>query len=86
MQLELPGADVHVRWYIAQDAPEMVRRELRRPDGGLQRTDFVIFKVLDATPANRKLLQIQAPSDARAVTVTPPPNRSPARVPRPDAP
>jgi hypothetical protein len=62
-------------WYIAQDAPELVRRELRRADGGIQRTDFVAFEVLDATPENRKLLQIQAPSDARRVTVTPPPDR-----------
>jgi hypothetical protein len=62
-------------WYIARDAPELVRRELRLPDGGIQRTDFVAFEVLDATPENRKLLQIQAPSDARRVTVTPPPDR-----------
>lgn len=72
-------------WYIAQDAPELVRRELRLPGGGIQRTDFLTFEVLDATPANRELLRIQAPPNARVETVTPRPNRPPASIPRPPA-
>jgi hypothetical protein len=66
-----PTLKIEVRdgaWYIAQDAPELVRRELRHPDGGIQRTDFVTFEILDATSANRKLLQIRAPRNARVVT------------------
>jgi len=73
-------------WYIAQDAPELVRHELRLPGGGIQRTDYVAFEVLHATPANRKLLQIQAPPNARVVPFKPPPYRPQASVPRPSAP
>jgi hypothetical protein len=73
-------------WYIAQDAPELVRRELRRPDGGIQRTDFATFEVLDASPANRRLLRVQAPRNARTVTVTPSPDNAPASIPRPPGP
>jgi hypothetical protein len=69
-------------WYIAQDAPELVRRDVRLPDGAVQRTDIVTFEVLDSTPANRRLLQIQAPSDARVQTVTPRLRLAPADHPR----
>jgi hypothetical protein len=82
LKIEVPDG----AWNIAQDAPELVRRELRQPDGGIQRTDFVTFEVLDATPANRNLLRIQAPRNARTVTMTPLPNRPPASIPRPPAP
>lgn len=43
-------------WYIAADAPELVRHELRTPDGGLQRSDFTVFEVLADTARNRALL------------------------------
>jgi hypothetical protein len=64
--------DDDVAFYIAQDAPVLVRQELRMPGGSVQRTDFVTFEILPATTANRELLKIQAPADADVVTVDPP--------------
>lgn len=65
--------DDGITWYIAEDAPVLVRRELLMRNGGVQRSDYVAFEILEATPANRKLLEIQAPRDARVVTVKPRP-------------
>lgn len=64
--------DDDIAIYIAQDAPVLVRQELRMPGGVLQRTDFVTFEILPATVANRELLKIQAPADAHVVTVDSP--------------
>ncbi|HEV2999434.1 MAG TPA: hypothetical protein VGW75_01750, partial [Solirubrobacteraceae bacterium] len=57
IQLEADG----ITWYVAEDAPELVRREWRLPDGPVQRTDFLTFEVLEATAENRALLRVQAP-------------------------
>jgi hypothetical protein len=64
-------------WYIAEDAPVVLRHELRRPDRRIQRTDFAAFEILPASPENRKLLTIDPPAGAERRTVrapAPPPS------------
>jgi hypothetical protein len=51
-------------WYVAEDAPVLLRQELELPNGRVQRTDFVRFEILPATPENQRLLALQAPADA----------------------
>jgi hypothetical protein len=59
-------------WYIAEDAPVLLRRERELPNGRIVRADFVAFEILPATPENRRLLQLQAPADAKRRTVQAP--------------
>jgi hypothetical protein len=51
-------------WYVAEDAPVLLRLELELPNHRVQRTDLVTFEILPATAENRRLLAIQAPADA----------------------
>jgi hypothetical protein len=58
--------DGDVAWYIAEDAPVLIRQELRTPTG-VQRSDFEVFEILPATSENRPMLEIHPPADARIV-------------------
>jgi hypothetical protein len=59
-------------WYVAQDAPALLRHERELPSGRVVRSDFLAFEILPATPENRRLLEIQAPADAERETVEAP--------------
>jgi hypothetical protein len=74
-------------WYVAEDAPMLLRQELELPNGPVQRTDFATFEILPATPENRRLLAIQPPADAERKTVRAPETpRVPALPEMPPAP
>jgi hypothetical protein len=67
-------------WYIAQDAPVLLRHERTLPDGRIQRSDFAVFEILPATAENRRLLAIRPPADAERETVR---ARAPSNLLRP---
>lgn len=56
-------------WYIAEDAPVLLRYELKRADKRIQRTEFVAFEILPATPDNRRLLEVDPPAGAEREVV-----------------
>ena len=59
-------------WYVAEDAPVLLRYELRMPDRRIQRTVFAAFEILPATPENRELLEIEPPAGAERRVVRAP--------------
>lgn len=64
--------DGHGVWYVAEDTPVLLRRDLERPDDRIQRTDFTAFEILPATAENRRLLEIDPPPGAKVETVQAP--------------
>jgi hypothetical protein len=60
-------------WYVAADAPVLLRRDLEMPDGRVQRSDFTAFEILPATAENRQLLAIDPPPGAKVERVEAPP-------------
>jgi hypothetical protein len=59
-------------WYVAEDAPVLLRRDLEMPGGRVQRSDFTAFEILPATAENRRLLAIDPPPGAKVERVQAP--------------